>query len=60
MTSDFAPGWVTKGWSRINDVWYELGSIPQVITDSPDIPPELTIHQIADKLNELEAQIKKE
>ena len=52
----FADGWVTSGWTKVNGVWYECGSIPQVTTDAPDMTPELTIHQVAAKLNELEAR----
>jgi hypothetical protein len=46
----FAPGWVTLGWSRINGVWSELGSVGGVYPGPPPVP-ELGVHDMADLLN---------
>lgn len=57
---DFAEDWVTFGWSKGPDgKWIELGSSAAVHASGPEVPPELTIHEVADKLNELCEQNKR-
>lgn len=51
MVDEFAEGWITEGWSRVEGKWVEVGAVAGV-TMSPAFPPELTVHQVADKLNE--------
>lgn len=54
MTSDaFPANFMTTGWSRIHGRWVECGHSRGV--ESTDVsPPELGIHDVAGKLNELE------
>lgn len=62
MEDQFAEGWVTDGWSKVNGIWYELGGIPSIVVTSPEGSgpqkvPDITIHQVAEKLNELEDKL---
>lgn len=50
----FADGFVIEGWTKVNGVWYTIGSVPSVTTDGIETPPQLTPEMVADKLNELE------
>jgi hypothetical protein len=47
----FADDWVTSGWSKIGGRWIELGQSASVSTDTPEIPPQLRIHDVAAILN---------
>ena len=37
--------------------WFEVGSIPQVTTDSLEVPPTLGLHAVAEMLNRLEMAV---
>lgn len=52
------PNWITDGWSRHPNSrrWVELGGTTGITIDPPPLPPELGIHDVAAKLNELESQ----
>ena len=54
MDDNFAFGWVTKGWSRKDEVWIELGSVGGLSLSK--VPPEISIHDVAKRLNELEGK----
>ena len=54
----FAPDWVTCGYSHgAGNKWIEVGASASVHSDPPPNPPELGLHEVADKLNALEAEI---
>ena len=56
---------VTEGWTKVNDEWIECGATPGVkilnqnskITHAPGT--YLTMHDVAGKLNDLEAEIER-
>jgi hypothetical protein len=53
-TTTYPEDWVTTGWSKGPDhKWIELGHSAAVHASGPEVPPELTVHEVADKLNEL-------
>jgi len=49
--------WVTRGYSRHNGKWLEMGGEACIKVTPPPLPPQLGLHDVADKLNELEAEI---
>src|SRR5271157_4384573 len=57
-TEQFPADLVTDGWSREPNTgkWTEMGASAGITINPPPMPPELTIHQVADKLNELESR----
>jgi hypothetical protein len=50
----YASDWVTQGWGRVNGTWVELGQSATVTAAADAVHPELGIHDVAAKLNELE------
>jgi hypothetical protein len=61
MSDEFGPDWVTSGWSRMPNTgeWVEMGASAGVTMNPSPMPPELSIHNVARKLNELEAENKR-
>jgi hypothetical protein len=60
MPFGFGDDWVTSGWSRHPNTgdWIEMGASAGVTMDPPPMPPELGLHDVAAKLNELEGRLK--
>ena len=55
MVIKFAPDWITAGYGHDPDgQWIELGQAGSVKCTPPPRPPELGLHDVADKLNALE------
>ena len=63
--SHYPVDFVTEGWVKFNNEWFECGASPSVRLLNPD--PErmytpdtyVTMHKVADKLNALEAEIER-
>ena len=53
MSEHFADGWITRGWSLVDGKWVEIGEVPGVEIGGVTATPDLTIHEVADKLNQI-------
>jgi hypothetical protein len=58
MTStEFADDWITKGWSKINGQWIELGHSASVTASGEGTPAQVGLHDVAGRLNKLETAL---
>jgi hypothetical protein len=55
----FANDWVTAGWTRDNGRWVEAGTSRSAkVPPASSTPVQLTIHEVADRLNLYESMLR--